>query len=151
MKKEFLLGIMAFLFLSCTEQKEKMAVQEDLLTEKEVYAVIEKFDEGWKNKNAVLVDSVLSEHYVYYTQSGNAFTRPNLVATAGSSEYQLQTMERENLTIQIEGNAAVINTIWKGKGFYHGEQFDDRQRCSITIVKHNGEVKILAEHCTSIK
>jgi hypothetical protein len=60
-------------------------------------------------------------------------------------------MEREQLTIQLEGNAAVVNTIWKGKGLYHGEDFNDKQRCSITIVKHNGQVKILAEHCTPIK
>ncbi len=125
--------------------------REEILTEKEVFAVIDKFDEGWKNKNATLVDSVLSSQYVYFTQSGYTFDRPKLVATAGSTIYTLQTMERENLTIQIEGNTAVVNTIWKGKGYYHGEIFNDKQRCSITIVKHKGIVKILAEHCTPIK
>jgi hypothetical protein len=114
-------------------------------------AVIGKFDEGWKNKNEVLVDSVLSEHYVYFTQSGYTFDRPKLVATAGSDVYTLQNMERENFVVQIEGNTAVVSTIWKGEGYYHGEQFNDRQRCSVTIVKHNGIVKILAEHCTPIK
>jgi ketosteroid isomerase-like protein len=125
--------------------------KEKLLTEQEVYAVINKFDEGWRNKNAELVDSVLSEKYLYFTQSGHIFTRPNIISTAGSDIYELQTMERENLTMQIEGDAAVVNTIWKGKGYYHGEQFNDKQRCSITIVKHDGQVKILAEHCTPIK
>jgi hypothetical protein len=125
--------------------------REEILTEKEVFAVIDKFDEGWKNKNATLVDSVLSSQYVYFTQSGYTFDRPKLVATAGSTTYTLQTMERENLTMQIEGNTAVVNTIWKGKGYYHGEIFNDKQRCSITIVKHKGIVKILAEHCTPIK
>ena len=125
--------------------------REEILTEKEVFAVIDKCDEGWKNKNATLVDSVLSSQYVYFTQSGYTFDRPKLVATASSTIYTLQTMERENLTIQIESNTAVVNTIWKGKGYYHGEIFNDKQRCSITIVKHKGIVKILAEHCTQIK
>jgi hypothetical protein len=122
-----------------------------VLTEKEVFDVINKFDVGWRTKNASIVDSVLSEQYLYFTQSGHTFNRVNLLATAGSEVYQLQTMEREQLTIQLEGNAAVVNTIWKGKGLYHGEDFNDKQRCSITIVKHNGQVKILAEHCTPIK
>ena len=61
---------------------------DEILTEKEVFAVIDKFDEGWKNKNADLVDSVLSEHYVYFTQSGQTFNRPNLISTAGSSTVQ---------------------------------------------------------------
>jgi hypothetical protein len=60
-------------------------------------------------------------------------------------------MKREEVTIQLDGNTAVVNTIWSGKGFYHGQEFNDRQRCSITIVKHRKQVRILAEHCTPIK
>lgn len=136
---------------SCTGNGGSKNNNEELLTEEEVLAVISKFDEGWRNKNEALVDSVLSEHYVYFTQSGNTFNRQNIVATAGSDVYTLQNMEREKFVVQIEGNTAVVSTIWKGEGYYHGEQFNDRQRCSVTIVKHNGAVKILAEHCTPIK
>jgi len=144
MKKLSVLFLLFYLFSSCK-------IKDEVLTEKEVFDVINKFDVGWRTKNASIVDSVLSEQYLYFTQSGNTFNRVNLLATAGSEVYQLQTMEREQLTIQLEGNAAVVNTIWKGKGLYHGEDFNDKQRCSITIVKHNGQVKILAEHCTPIK
>ena len=144
MKKAVFFITVSVLLFGCL-QKEKE------LTEQEVYAVLDKFDQGWEKKNADLVDSVLSEHYVYYTQSGQPFDRKNIIATAGSDVYQLQTMDREHLTLQIEGNTAVVNTIWKGKGFYHGEQFNDKQRCSVTIVKHKGKVRILAEHCTPIK
>lgn len=125
--------------------------KKDIITKEEVIAVINKFDEGWENKNGKLVDSVLSSQYIYFTQSGNTFDRASLVKTASSAEYKLQTMERQQLTIQIEGNTAVVNTVWQGKGSYHGEKFDDNQRCSITIVKNNGKVSILSEHCTPIK
>ena len=144
MKKLSILFLLFYFFSSCKNKDE-------VLTEKEVFDVINKFDVGWRTKNASIVDSVLSEHYLYFTQSGHTFNRVNLLATAGSEVYQLQTMEREQLTIQLEGNAAVVNTIWKGMGLYHGEDFNDKQRCSITIVKHDGKVKILAEHCTPIK
>ena len=140
-----------FFFISCVANVGTKNNNEELLNEEEVMAVISKFDEGWRNKNEALVDSVLSEHYVYFTQSGNTFNRQNIVATAGSDVYTLQNMERENFVVQIEGNTAVVSPIWKGEGYYHGEQFNDRQRCSVTIVKHNGIVKILAEHCTPIK
>ena len=143
--------IMLFFFASCVANIGTNNNNEELLTEEEVMAVISKFDEGWKNKEEAIVDSVLSEHYVYFAQSGYTFNRAKLVATAGSDVYTLQNMERENFVVQIEGNTAVVSTIWKGEGFYHGEQFNDRQRCSVTIVKHNGIVKILAEHCTPIK
>jgi len=145
MNKQLLASLIFIFFTACTSQ------QEAPLSEDEVHTVMEKFDRGWKTKNATLVDSVLSPHYLYFTQSGRTFDRAALVATAGSQVYTLQTMERDNLTIQLEGNTAVVNTIWKGKGIYHGESFDDRQRCSVTITKWNGKVQILAEHCTPIK
>ncbi len=138
---------MSILIFSCNQKQ----TQQQTLTEEEVMAAINLFDEGWKNKNAKLVDSVLSRHYLYFTQSGRTFDRASLVQTAASSVYRLQAMEREQFTIQLEGNTAVVNTIWKGKGAYHGEDFNDKQRCSITVVKNNGTVKILAEHCTPIK
>ena len=104
-----------------------------------------------KMKDAKLVDSVLSDKYVYFTQSGHTFDRASLVKTAGSNVYTLQNMERESYTVMLEGNTAVVNTTWQGKGVYHGQNFDDKQRCSITIVKHEGKVKILSEHCTPIR
>ena len=125
--------------------------KEALLTEAEVLAVIARFDRGWETKDSSIVDSVLSQHYVYFTQSGHTFDRESLLATAASDVYTLQSMEREALTMQLEGNTAVVNTVWKGKGHYHGQAFDDRQRCSVTIVKHEGRVRILSEHCTPIK
>jgi len=113
--------------------------------------IISKFDKGWETKDSAMVDAVLSPQYLYFTQSGNTFDRASLVATAASDVYTLQSMEREALTLLLEGNTAVVNTVWKGKGHYHGQPFDDRQRCSITIVKHDGKVRILSEHCTPIR
>ena len=49
------------IFCSCSSKEN--------LTEQEVLSVIEKFDQGWKMKDAKLVDSVLSDKYVYFTQS----------------------------------------------------------------------------------
>ena len=125
--------------------------RQDILTEQEVKDVMDQFDRGWKEKSPSQVDKILSPHYLYFTQSGKTFTREALIATAGSAIYQLQDMSREQISIQIDGNAAVVNTVWSGKGFYHGESFDDKQRCSVTIIKHDGKVKILSEHCTPIR
>lgn len=136
--------IIIALLASCRQKIET-------ITEAEVIAVINKFDEAWENKNASVVDSVLSPRYLYFTQSGGTFDRASLLKTASSSVYKLQTMERSKFSIIIEGNTAVVNSIWYGKGSYHGEDFDDSQRCSITLIKLKGKVKILSEHCTPIK
>lgn len=125
--------------------------QKETLTREEVVAVIHRFDEGWKNKNVTTVDSILSSSYIYYTQSGGIFDRKNVVHTAGSADYKLYSVERKPFDIKIEGNTAVANTVWKARGSYFDTPFNDSQRCSVTLIKKNGKVQILAEHCTPIK
>jgi hypothetical protein len=121
------------------------------ITKEEVIDAIQKFDDGWEHKNLHAVDSVLSPSYIYFTQSGGTFSRDSVVATAGESAYTLHDMSRSELLITLDGNTAIASTRWKGKGTYRGTPFDEDQRCSITLVKKNGQVEILSEHCTPIK
>ena len=74
------------------------------LTEEEVIAVVKRFDEGWIGKNLSIVDSVLAPSYIYFTQSGSTFNRKNLVETAGSSEYLLDSAERLDYRIKLFEN-----------------------------------------------
>lgn len=144
MKKNFLsLILIVFVFTSCLKNR--------VLTEEEVLTVINKFDSGWRNKNLQQVDSVLAPDYVYFTQSGGVFSREGVVQTAGSPAYTLQRMDRSDFTVQLYDNTAIVSTRWRGRGMYKEQPFDENQRCSITIVKLNGKVQILSEHCTPIK
>ena len=75
--------------------------QQETLTREEVIAAIQCFDEGWKNKNAKTVDSILSSSYIYFTQSGAIFDRKNVVHTAGSPDYKLSSVDRKQFDIKI--------------------------------------------------
>lgn len=144
---KFLPGVLIlflFSFESCLQQQSP-------LTREEVIAVIKHFDDGWKSKNLKKVDSVLAPSYVYFTQSGGIFARENLVQTAGSPDYTLESYERSHYFVELFENTAVVSTKWVGKGTYKGVDFDEIQRCSLTIIKANGKVEILTEHCTPIK
>ena len=131
------------LFSSCKKRQQ--------LTEQEVIDVINRFDEGWKNKNLKEVDSVLAPAYIYFTQSGGLFSREGVVKTAGSDEYKLDSVKRNAIEITLYENTAVVSTRWYGRGIYRAVPFDEEQRCSIIVVKTNNKVEILSEHCTPIK
>jgi hypothetical protein len=144
MRKLLILAILfTVLFSSCRKRQ--------LLTEQEVLDVINRFDEGWKNKNLKLVDSVLAPPYIYFTQSGGLFSREGVVKTAGSDEYKLDSVWRHAIEVKLYENTAVVTTRWEGKGIYRGVPFNEDQRCSIIIIKTNNKVQILSEHCTPIK
>ena len=145
MKSVFLsLMVIVLGFTSCYKKQS-------FLTEKEVLNVINTFDSGWRNKNLQQVDSVLAPAYVYFTQSGGVFSREGVVQTAGSSAYTLDSMDRADFIVSLFENTAIVSTRWRGRGMYKEQPFDENQRCSITIVKVNGKVQILSEHCTPIK
>ncbi len=139
---------LSLIFIICISHSCR---QKEILTREEVTAAIQYFDNGWKTKNSKTVDSILSPSYIYFTQSGGIFDRKNVVHTAGSADYMLDTVQRQQFDIKIEGNTAVVNTLWAAKGSYFGTPFNDSQRCSITLIKNNGKVEILSEHCTPIK
>ncbi len=138
------MGLCILLFTGCRKSR-------NTLTEEEVLNIIQRFDAGWESKNLQLVDSVLSPAYIYFTQSGGTFSREGVVQTAGSTEYTLEKMQRSALAVHLFGNTAVVSTRWKGKGVYRGVPFDEDQRCSMVVVKQNGKVSILSEHCTPVR
>lgn len=137
--------LFAVLLVSCGKKSKHTP-----LTEEEAIAVIKRFDEGWEKKNLELVDSTLAPTYIYFTQSGGLFSRDSVVQTAGSPSYTLSSMERDAYSVQLSGDVAIVSTRWKGVGVYRGRPFDEDQRCSITIIKKDGKVMILSEHCTPI-
>ena len=145
MKKSFipfLLGLSTI--TSCVEQSP-------VITNEEVINTIKKFDDGWKNKSMKAVDSALAPAYIYFTQSGGTFSRDSVIATAGENTYQLDFMRRSELLVTLYNNTAIVSTRWMGKGTYRNTPFNEDQRCSITLIKVNGVVQILSEHCTPIK
>jgi hypothetical protein len=146
MKKILILSFItgAITQLSCNHKEDK-------LTAKDIQAVISRFDKGWFKKDTLAVDSALAANYIYFTQSGGTYDRQNVLKTAASEEYVLDHYSREEISYRIEGNTAIVNTVWIGTGTYRGKPFADTQRCSITVIKSEGKAQILSEHCTVIR
>jgi hypothetical protein len=91
-KLTFYLLAVSVLTASCKRTQGK-------LTEEEVLKVINRFDDGWRNKNLPEVDAALAPPYVYFTQSGGTFSRDSVVQTAGSPLYSLDTMSRTSFIV----------------------------------------------------
>ncbi len=143
MKRCLLILSVACIMCSCKRTQD--------ITEQEAIDTIKKFDNGWEKKNMNAVDETLSPAYVYFTQSGNTFSRDSVVATAGQTSYLLSKMSRSEFEVTITGNTAVVSTRWKGEGVYRDIPFNEDQRCSVVLIKKNNKVQILSEHCTPIR
>lgn len=127
------------------------ASNNSFITKEEVLAFIKKYDTSWNNKMVSFVDSSLATSYVYFTSTGGLTTRERTLEFLGSNEYKINSADRSEIDIWIDGNTAIVSSHWKGEGVWSGGSFKDNQRCGMVIQKQNNQLKLLTEHCVEIK
>ena len=142
--------VFAFFCFGCKETAEKPAL-ENGLTEKEVRDFINDYDTMWAKRDTTAMKKAMAENYVYFTSVGSTTDRRKILGWfVPADKYKVDTAIRSEIAVTIHGNTAVVSSRWIGSGSFDGEKFRDDQRCSLTIQKENGEIKLISEHCTEI-
>ena len=147
LKNLFLLLISASLLFGCANNISKS----DTLTEKEVSDFILHYDELWAKRDTTGMKAAMAENYIYFSSTGNTTTRARILSWfTPADKYKVDTAKRSEVNVSINGNTAIVSSRWIGSGSFDGEKFSDDQRCSLTIQKENGKLKLISEHCTQI-
>ena len=93
----------------------------------------------------------MDENYIYFTSTGSTIGRTDILSWFNPvDKYQVEKAERTEISIQINGNTAIVSSRWIGNGSFGEEKFNDDQRCGLVIQKANGRLVLVAEHCTQI-
>jgi len=146
-KKYFLLVVSMMLFFGCADKTST----KDKITEKEVIDFIKHYDDLWANRDTTGMKEAIAANYIYFTSTGNTTTRDRIIGWfTPADKYKVDTAIRSEISVMLNGNAAVVSSRWVGSGSFDGERFRDDQRCSLTIQKENGKLKLISEHCTQI-
>jgi len=150
MRKYILLFVIAGFISACSDdQKEKTA--ENKITEKEVTDFIKHYDDLWAKRDTTGMKKAIAENYIYFTSTGNTTTRDRIISWfTPADKYKVDSAIRSEISVTINDNTAVVSSRWVGSGSFDGEKFKDDQRCSLTIQKVKGELKLISEHCTQI-
>ena len=150
MKKYILLFVAGSLLIACNDKKEA-SKSEEKISEQEVTAFIKHYDDLWTTRDTTGMRKAVAENYVYFSSTGNTATREQLISWFNPADrYKVDTSIRSEIHVTINGNVATVSSRWVGAGSFEGERFRDNQRCSLTIQKINGELKLISEHCTQI-
>ena len=143
----FVIGVLCF---GCKDRAEKPAL-ETALTEKEVRDFVKYYDNMWAKRDTIAMKEAMAENYIYFTSVGSTSDRNKILGWfVPADKYKVDTAIRSEIDVTIHGNTAVVSSRWIGSGSFDGEKFRDDQRCSLTIQKENGEIKLISEHCTQI-
>ena len=134
----------------CSERTEKPFL-ENALTEKEVTDFINDYDNMWAKRDTSALKEAMADNYIYFTSVGSTTDREKILGWfVPADKYKVDTAIRSEIDVTIHGNTAIVSSRWIGSGSFDGEKFRDDQRCSLTIQKEKGKMKLISEHCTQI-
>jgi len=150
MLKYILLGMSTILFIGC-DNKQNVTNDEATLTEKEVRDFVNEYDNMWAKRDTTAMKVAMADSYIYFTSVGSTSDRKKIISWFTPAEkYKVDSAIRTEVSITIHGNTAIVSSRWIGSGSFDGEKFKDDQRCSLTIQKEAGKLKLISEHCTQI-
>ena len=142
---------MIAVFLAACNSETKESSTSDVLTEAEIKNFIAAYDKMWTDRDTTSMRQAIAENYIYFTSTGSTTTRDRIISWfTPADKYKIDTAVRTEINVTINDNIAVVSSRWIGNGSFDGEKFSDDQRCSLTIQKVNGELKLISEHCTQI-
>jgi len=147
MKNFFSLLFTMALFTACTDKTSR----QEKLSEQEVVDFIKHYDDLWAKRDTTGMKDAMAENYIYFTSAGSTTDRQKIISWfTPADKYKVDAAERSEISIRINDNIAVVSSRWVGSVSFEGEVFKDDQRCSLTIQKENGKLKLISEHCTQI-
>ncbi len=143
--------IIVLLIASCKPSTTK-PIDASLVTEQEVKDFITAYDRAWEDRDALKMKEMMDEKYIYFSSTGSTTTREKILGWfTPADKYKMDTAYRNEISIILNGNTAVVSTHWVGNGTFGDMKFNDDQRCGLVIQKLNGKLKLISEHCVQIE
>lgn len=107
------------------------------------------WEQAWLDKDAALVEKLMSDDYVYIAPNGQMLDRDAILNIIRSPSYQLDNGTRTEVIIKSLGeDAAVIVHRSQAEGTFDGKPFKDDHRCTMLCTRRSGEWRVVLEQCS---
>ena len=101
-------------------------------------------------KDTKALDMLLAATFVAVEIDGNMESKSEFLAGIKAPEYQPSQAVNEQIRVQVYGNAAVVNGIFRVKGVEKGKPYVHRERFTDTWIKQNETWQCVASQATLI-
>ena len=115
----------------------------------ELHGLNERWIRAWFEKDAVTVEHLMAEDYLYIAPNGLVLDRQAILGIIRSPSYRLDHGARTEVVVRALGrDAAVVRDRWQGAGSFEGTSFTDDHRCVRVWEKQAGEWRLVMEQCS---
>jgi len=118
--------------------------------EKELTALVDQLSDAYVTGDAAVLERLEADDIVLVDSDGTLFTKADDVAEVKAGIYKLKSWTREEITVRLHGDTAVVHGITRIQGTYKGQEFDGRTRGTDAWIKKNGRWQCVASQSTRI-
>jgi ketosteroid isomerase-like protein len=104
-----------------------------------------------QSKDAAALGQLLADSFVYVDYDGTLMNKKQYLVSTVNDVVQNEQINNEGMTIQVYGDAAVVNGVDRDKGLEKGKPFFRHGRFTDTWIFRNGAWQCVASQSTLIK
>jgi hypothetical protein len=104
-----------------------------------------------QSKDAAALGQLLADSFLYVDYDGALMNKKQYLASTVNGDVQNEQINNEGMTIQVYGDAAVVNGSYRDKGLEKGKPFSRHGRFTDTWIYRNGTWQCVASQSTLIK
>ena len=143
MKKLLIISVFLFTLASTTFAQASKAEQEVLKAELEWVEAALKSD-------VAKLDALFADTIVYTHTNGKIDNKASYLAPIKSGDVKYLSLERDDIKVQVHGNAAMVTAHWQVKVNSKGTIGDTNARYIHIYVKQKGRWRMLAHQSTRL-
>ena len=120
-------------------------------TEQELLKINREYDEALLRGDAIVLERLYSEEFVYTTPDGEVRDKAQQLAFTKTGDLRLESGQSDDVRVRIYGNTAVMTGRFTATGKFRGKSIDIRERYTAVWVKKQGRWRLVAEQGNLIK
>lgn len=101
-----------------------------------------------QSKDAAALGQLLADSFVYVDYDGTLMDKKQYLASTLNDDVQNEQINNEGMTIQVYGDAAVVNGAYRDKGLEKGKPLSRHGRFTDTWIFRNGAWQCVASQST---
>ena len=118
--------------------------------EQEIRALLSRWIEALVKNDLDFRGQIMADDETFTTYDGAVITKSHILEAAKSSNYAIEALSPENITVRVYGDAAVVNLRASITERINGKSMTNRIQVTQTWIKRNSRWQVVAEHATRV-
>ncbi len=116
----------------------------------EIQKIEKEFGAAILKNDPDAIGQFLADDWIIVDASGGIIDRPRFLEVVRSGALSHQSMDSDDVRVQVHGNAATVTALTTTKGKYMGQDFTTRERATDVFVKEQGRWKCVISQLTTV-